>query len=53
MDCKTDNENVNVGDIKTILDLFSKLDDKKKEIALAALTGMVLAVEAEKGGTDL
>jgi CRISPR/Cas system-associated endonuclease Cas3-HD len=47
-------ESVTVNEVKAILDLFSKLDNKKKELALAALTGMVLVAEADqKGGVML
>lgn len=41
---------VAMDDIRAILDLFGKLDSKKRELALAALTGMVLAAEADGKG---
>lgn len=42
--------NINIQDAQKVLELFSKLDNKKKEIALATLTGMVLVTECDKKG---
>ena len=39
---------INIQDVKEVLELFGKLDDRKKEIALAALTGMTLVVDCDK-----
>ena len=37
-----------IDDVKQVLDLFGKLDTRKKEIALAALKGMTLVSECDK-----
>jgi len=37
-----------IDDVKEVLDLFGKLDPRKKEIALAALKGMTLVSECDK-----
>jgi len=47
---KDNRENITIDEVKAVLDLFSKLDNSKKEIALAALTGMVLVSESVKEG---
>lgn len=44
------NLSIDIKDVKDVLELFSKLDTHKKEIALAALTGMVLVSDCENKG---
>jgi hypothetical protein len=38
-------ESVNIEDVKEVLDLISKLNQREKELALAALKGMTLMSE--------
>jgi hypothetical protein len=43
-------ENLDIQDIKVVLDMYSKLSDRQRELFLATIRGMTLVIECDGKG---